>query len=334
LIDVVTTSDKPRSAPVPRGWVAGYLLGSLVVIGFVVGGLIATDHAVGQLADDIRAANVSSCAGSPQPQCRADYAGVLTDVFHGSDSTDVLIRTRFLATTDPNADCLDNECSDEVKVRTGDGKQLRRLQHVTISAGAGRVYMISVDGDSIRTFDNPSISVLNTASSLTWALWILAFGISWLTAYLFMTLGFRLWHVTSTTVRRGVNIVTLASLIGSLATFLAFAFGGAQALVVLAAGLLITAGAGALARHHPEFQQPVAEFVPDAHWRSAVNRSVLTACYVIFAIPLPLGIAVAFLLAHDNGGWVSPLLAALIGVALTVLIFWRVQRRKRARALR
>jgi hypothetical protein len=329
MIDVATTSDRARTAPVPRGWVAKYLLGTAVLVGLFIGALISSDRAVGQLVADIRAANVASCASTPQPQCRADYPAVLTDVTEHSDSTEVLIRTRFLATTDPTDECFDHECSDEVHVRTSDGHRIHGGQHATISAGNGRIFTIRTDTTSVRTYDDPSISALNSAANLTWTLYLDGFAATWLVAYLFLTLNMRLWRVTATAIRRGLNFVSVASLLGSIVTFIGYAYGGPQPLIVIAVGLLISAAAASFARRHPETQQPVAEFVADKHWTAAVNRSLLASLYVLGGFPLPLFVAVALGLAHDKASWVSPLIATLIGVVLAAFIVWRIHRRVR-----
>lgn len=323
------STDPPKAVPVPRGWVPQYLIGSVIVIGLFIGGLFATDHAVGKLVDDLRAAALPSCTGTASPGCRASYPAAVTGVKHG-DSTRVDLATSFLADTSARDECFGRRCLDTVRLRSSDGGSLGAGDQVTIAAGHGRILTITAYGETWSTFDDPSISLLNTASSMIWTLYLDAFAVTWLAGYVFMTLSFRVWRIAGSAFRRGLNVVTIASVLGSILTFIAFAFNGARLFVILAAGLLISAGAGALARRHPE-TRPGPNFVGGKHWRTAMERALIDGCYVLAAFPLPLGLAVAFLLAHDDGLSVGPFIAAIVGVAGAVVIVWRLRRKVASR---
>lgn len=312
-----------RSVPVPRGWLTQYVVGGAVVIGLMIGGLIATYNAVGHLADAIRGASVATCAGAPATGCRAVYPATILEVQHG-DSTRLVLRTSFLADTARTDECFGSDCRDAVQLRRSDGKELQLGQHVTINAGKGRIYTVSANGSTWRTYDNPGIAWLDAASSLTWTLYLDAFAISWLAAYLFLVLRFGVVRIAARTLRRHVTMLTVVAAIGSVLSFVVFAQDGPRWVVLLAAGLLIAAGAGLLVRRHPETRQP--EFVAHNRWQSAYERALSDAFYVLCAFALSLGLAVAFLFAHDDGNMVAALISALIGIGVTAFIEYRLHR--------
>lgn len=321
------STETPRAVPVPRGWVPQFLVGTAVLLALLIGGLIATDHAVGKLVGDLRAGALSGCTGRAAADCRATYPATVVGVRHG-DTTRVALATDFLADTAQDDQCFGTKCFDTVRLRDSDGGDLQKGDQATINAGKGRIYSITAtDGTTWSTYDSPEISLLNTASSLIWTLYLDAFAVSWLAAYLFMVLALRVWRITATTFRRGLNIVTITATLGSIITFVAYVLGGVQSFVLLAVGLLLSAGAGALARRHPETQVSSAKFVPNSHWRKAMQRGLTDGFYLLAAFPLPLGLAVAFLLAHDEGMSVGPFIAAAVGIAAAAFLVSRMRRK-------
>ena len=320
-----TQDEKPRRAAVPVGWFAQYVIGSAIVIGLFVGGLITTMHTVGNLADEVRAATVASCGAQVDAGCRADYGAEVLDVHHGSNSTRMSLRTSFLSDTNADDQCFGQHCLDVVRLRSGDGTTLTQGSRVTIDAGARRIYQVRSAATVWPTYDNPSLSLLSTSAGLVWALYLDAFAVSWLVAYIFMTLAARIGRVTVATIRRGLNIVTVISAVGSIITFVAFANGAARGLVLLGTGLLLTASAGAIARRHPAVQHEI-DFQPNQHWRAAANRSVVAAVYVLVAFPLPIAVSVALLLLHDDATFLGPVIAILIGAAGAAVLVYRTHR--------
>lgn len=312
-----------RSSPVPKGWVSQYILGLAVVIACLVGGMIATDHTLGQLAGDLRAANVASCTGAGSPGCRADYPATVTSVH--SDSNLLVLSTSFRAETAQTDECLGSDCSDTVGLRSSGLSELRAGQRVTINAAKGRIYTVAANDSSWPTYDYPGVSALDHTANFIAAVYLDAFGVAWLVAYVFLTLRYRTWHVVSTTVRRSLSMATAIAIVGSIVSFVAFGLGGPQRLILLATGLLILGGAGLLSRRHPEARQP-AGFTASIRWRSAYNRAGKDAIYVLCALPMVIFVNVALRLAHDDGTIIGPVIAGLIGVAITAFIEWRVHR--------
>lgn len=148
-----------RSTAAPTGWVSQYILGLAVVIASLVGGMIATDHTLGQLAGDLRAAHVASCTGARSPGCRANYPATVTSVHSGSNL--LVLSTRFRADTAKTDYCLDGGCSDKVGLRSSGLSKLRVGQHVTINAANGRIYTVAANDSSWSTYDDPGIAALD-----------------------------------------------------------------------------------------------------------------------------------------------------------------------------
>lgn len=312
-----------RSSSVPKGWVSQYILGLAVVIACLAGGMIATDHSLGQLAGDLRAADLTSCTGAASPGCRADYPATVTSVH--SDSNLLVIGTSFLAETAQTDECFGSHCIDAVGLRNSGLSELRVGQHVTINAGKGRIYTVTANDSSWPTYDSPSISALGHTANFIAAVYLDAFGAAWLVAYVFLTLRYRTWRAVSTAVRRSLTGATAVAIAGSIVSFAAFGLGGPQSLILLATGLLILGGSGLLSRRHPEARQP-GEFTVSIRWRSAYDRAGADAIYVLGALPMVILVNVALRLAHDDGTVAGPVIAGLIGISSTAFIEWRVHR--------
>lgn len=312
-----------QSSPAPKGWVSQYILGLVVVIFCFVGGMIVTDHTLGQLAGDLRAANVASCTGAGSPGCRADYPATVTSVH--SDTNLLVLSTSFRADTARADECFGSDCSDTVGLRRSGLNELRVGQRVRINAAKGRIYTIAANGSILPTYDYPGVSALDHTADFIAAVYLDAFAIAWLLAYVFLTLRYRVWRVVSTTVRRSLRVAAAIAVVGSVVSFVAFGLGGPQSLILLATGLLILGGAGLLSRRHPEARQS-AGFTANIQWRPAYNRAGADAIYVLCALPMVLFVNVALRLAHDDGMIIGPVIAGLIGIAITALIEWRVHR--------
>lgn len=312
-----------QSSPAPKGWVSQYILGLVIVIFCLVGGMIVTEHTLGQLAGDLRAANVASCTGAGSPGCRADYPATVSSVH--SDANLLVLSTSFRADTAQTDECFGSDCSDTVGLRSSGLSELRVGQRVTINAANGRIYTIAANNSSWPTYDYPGVTALDHTANFIAAVYLDAFGVAWLVAYVFLTLRYRTWRVVSTTMRRGLSVATAIAIVGSVVSFAAFGLGGPQGLVLLATGLLILGGAGLLSRRHPEARQP-AGFTANIQWRSAYNRAGTDAIYVLCALPMVLFVNVALRLAHDEGTIIGPVIAGLIGIAITAFIEWRVHR--------
>jgi hypothetical protein len=236
----------------------------------------------------------------------------------------LVLRTSFLADTAQTDQCFGSDCSDTVGLRSADLSELYVGQRVTINAANGRIYTVAAGDSSWPTYDAPSISALDHTADFLASVYLDAFGVAWLVAYVFLTLRYRVWRVVSTRVRRSLSGATAIAIAGSIVSFAAFGLGGPQSLILLATGLLILGGAGLLSRRHPEIQQP-AGFTASTQWRSAYNRAGADAIYVLCALPMVIFVSVALQLAHD-GTIIGSVIAVLIGITITAFVEWRVHR--------
>jgi hypothetical protein len=327
------TKPAPATRSVPTGWLAKYLLGSAVVLIVFVGGLISTTHAAGNLADEIRLANLGSCGATRDSSCLADHPATILAVQHGSPSTRAVVHTSVLAVGDAGNECFRSDCRDVVRLRSADGASLHVGQQLTIRVGKGRIIRLQTGTAMLPTFDNPSISAFSTASTLVWTLYLDAFAVAWLTAYLFLTLDVRPWRIAIGSVRRMLNITGILGFLGAAVTLLALAFHGSAILLGLAIGLLLTSLAALAARGHPEVRDPL-EFQGQRGWAVPLRRSVARAIIVLVVFPLPLCVAVSLLLLHDSPSLVKPIIAIAIGIVGAAVLLYFTLRSMRKKAIR